>query len=505
MRKIANFRFTIAALAIAATVVGCGGGGNSAVEPQSSTSITASGNGNIVNGAAANTDMAMPAFKLALGELSEPTGNEANGVGSKFLNHAAVGVETAATLPVGPQNPKVYAPADIRAAYNMPALLASSTSYSTLTAAQAAAYGAGATIYIVDAYHSPTALADLNTMSAKYNLPGCTAIAITKAAALPAARTNGCDFGVVYMSTTGAFTTTPPAVNTAWDEEIAIDTQWAHAVAPLARIVLIETANSFSNPALIDGVMLANTFGPGTVSMSWSMPEFNWNTESMWDTYFFSGVGMSYFAAAGDAGSQVNWPAASPNVTGVGGTTLTWNGSGTRSEVGWSGSGGGYSKYYAAPTYQSSIIIPTQTMATQGGQLAPGATARGRAVPDVSMVADPYSGVYTAFTYNGAVHWYAMGGTSVGTPIMAALAAVGNATRVLNHKATLGQFNANWYNGDYNYASNSITDITTGNNCVSTTGVVCTLATDAAKVGWDPVTGWGTPNGTALVTNMEAH
>ena len=139
MRKIANFRFTIAALAIAATVVGCGGGGNSAVEPQSSTSITASGNGNIVNGAAANTDMAMPAFKLALGELSEPTGNEANGVGSKFLNHAAVGVETAATLPVGPQNPKVYAPADIRAAYNMPALLASSTSYSTLTAAQAAA------------------------------------------------------------------------------------------------------------------------------------------------------------------------------------------------------------------------------------------------------------------------------------------------------------------------------------------------------------------------------
>ena len=124
--------------------------------------------------------------------------------------------------------------------------------------------------------------------------------------------------------------------------------------------------------------------------------------------------------AAADGPTTVNrthgveWPAASPYVTGVGGTSLYLDSNGNRSsETGWSGSGGGNSVYYSQPSFQV------------GWQ-----SASGRGVPDVSLVADPNTGVKVYDSVNGG--WYVVGGTSASTPQWAGLIALANQLRSAN-------------------------------------------------------------------------
>ncbi len=376
-----------------------------------------------------------------------------------------------------------YSPAQIRAAYGLPAL---PTLGASVTAAQAAQMGAGQTIYIVDAQHDPNAAAELAAFNTKFGLPACTTKAIAVNASLPlaAASTTACEFSVVYNTASGTMSGTAPAYDAGWATEITLDVQWAHATAPLARIVLIEAPDASLN-SLLGAVKLANTMGPGIVSMSFGAPEGNW-TSSV--DSVFTGAGMTYLAATGDSGAAVSWPSVSSNVVAVGGTTLTYTGTGTRSEVGWTGTGGGISAYTATPSYQNNTV--------------PGlGSVPHRAVADVAFNADPASGQYVAVQTPGTatVSWLSVGGTSLSTPQWAGLIATANAARAQSGKPALGSPHAVLYGqiatvpGTY---ASVFADITKG------TDGTCALCT--AKVGYDPLTGLGTPNVTGLLSALTA-
>ncbi|TFW16873.1 peptidase S53 [Duganella callida] len=386
---------------------------------------------------------------------------------------------TAAPM-AGTTSVATYTPAQIRAAYGLPALPAS---FSNLTATQAAQLGAGQTIYIVDAQHDPNVAAELAAFNAKFGLPTCSTKAIATNAVLPlaAASASACELSVVYSSASGGMTATAPAYDSGWATEIALDVQWAHATAPLARIVLIE-ANSASYNNLLGGIKLANAMGPGVVSMSFGGAESSGTSSA---ESAFAVANMTYLAATGDSGAGVSWPSSSAKVLAVGGTTLTYAG-GTRSEVAWSSTGGGVSQYVATPSYQTNAV--------------PGmGTAVRRTVADVSFNADPNSGQYVAIIASGSTttRWASVGGTSLATPQWAGLIAVANALRAQSSKAALAAPHSTLYTqiasvpGTY---ASVFADVTRGSNG--------TCADCSAKTGYDAATGLGTPNVSALLSTL---
>jgi subtilase family serine protease len=244
--------------------------------------------------------------------------------------------------------------------------------------------GGSKAIAIVDAYHYPYALSDLQAFSTQFGLPAP-------------------NLTVVYAS--GSKPATSP---NSWEVEEALDLQWAHAVAPNARLYLVEAASN-SVADLLAAVKVANSYvsaaGGGEVSMSWGAPEFS--TESLYDTYF-QASGVVYFASSGDS-AGTGWPCVSPNVVCVGGTTLRRSTNGDfLQEVAWNEGGGGLSKYYGRPAYQNNI---TTIVGNQRG------------VPDVSLAADPITGAWIYYTPSntGAHGWYIVGGTSWSSPTFAGI------------------------------------------------------------------------------------
>jgi len=375
-----------------------------------------------------------------------------------------------------------YTPAQIRAAYGLPALPASNA---TPTATQAAQLGAGQTIYIVDAMHDPNVAAELTAFNQKFGLPTCTqgSLPASGSPVLPAASQTACQLYVVYSTgTTGSMTATPPAYDSGWATEIALDVQWSHATAPLARIVLIEVPGADLN-SLLGGVNLANAMGPGVVSMSFGAAEGPYTSAT--DTSF-QGAKMSYVASTGDSGAAVSWPSVSPYVLAVGGTSLTYTGSGARQETTWSGTGGGVSAYTAAPAYQTSAV--------------PGMGSQSkRNVADVSFNADPNTGQYLAVIPQGSssVNWLSAGGTSISAPQWAGLIASANALRAQAGRAPLGAPHAALYTQVASVAgtyAQAFADITTGSDG--------SCGTCSAKAGYDTPTGLGTPNVTNLLPNL---
>lgn len=374
-----------------------------------------------------------------------------------------------------------YTPAQIRAAYGLPALPAS---LATMTPTQAAQLGAGQTIYIVNAYHNPNVAAELAAFNQKFGLPACTtrAIAVNASLPLPSPTANACDLSVVYSTPAGAMTTVAPAYDAGWATEIALDVQWAHATAPLARIVLIEAPNA-SISGLVGAIQLANAMGPGVVSMSFGAIEGSW-TASV--NSVFTTPRMTYLAATGDSGAAVAWPSVSPNVVAVGGTSLTAVGAGTRTESAWSGAGGGISAYTAVPSYQSAPV-PGLNVATR------------RVVADVAFNADPATGQYLAVIKPGTttVNWMSAGGTSIAAPQWAGLMAVANALRAQAGRLAIGAPHSVLYGqigavpGTY---ASAFADITSGSNG--------TCAPCIAKAGYDVPTGLGTPRGTGLLSAL---
>jgi subtilase family serine protease len=323
--------------------------------------------------------------------------------------------------------------------------------------------GMGQTIGIVDAYDDPNAEFDLGAFNTQFGLPACTS-------------GNGC-FRKVYSNGR------KPAANSNWAVEISLDIEWAHAMAPQATILLVEVpSNSLSD--LVGGVDVAVRNGASVVSMSWTVGEFSGETGL--DNHFVTN-GVTFLAASGDHGTGVVYPAASPEVVGVGGTSLYLNGDGSyQSETAWSGSGGGFSKFEREPLFQASFAIPNDA----GGY---------RGSPDVSYNANPSMGfaVYDSVGTNGYSGWYQVGGTSAGSPQWAALIAIANSMRVAARKANLSNTNTTLYTLAQGGTATEFFPVTQGSN--GNCGAICT-----ASSGYDYITGLGTPQAPALIAALAA-
>ncbi|MGA2512288.1 MAG: S53 family peptidase [Candidatus Limnocylindrales bacterium] len=356
------------------------------------------------------------------------------GIVSACLLLAAVPASAAAAPAGGSANPMFRVRPAITSA---PTGLSPSTILSVYNFPTSASAGTGQTIAVVDAYDDPTAESDLGVFSTKFGLPPCTTA-------------NGC---FKKVSQTG--TTRYPQSSSSWALEISLDVQWVHAIAPGAKILLVEaSSSSFSN------LMAAEDYAGAHakyVSNSWGASEFS--GETAYDSHFAQ-AGVSYFVSAGDSGLPAQWPSASPNVISVGGTTLHFTKGAFTSETGWAYGGGGCSAYEKATAAQSGFAGYAQVKC-----------GTKRATPDVSLDADPASGVsvYDSTRYSGQSGWWVVGGTSASSPMWAA------------RSADSGQV----VNSAYVYGNNiTFRDITSGNN-----GAACLL-------GFDLCSGLGSWTGT---------
>ncbi len=261
-----------------------------------------------------------------------------------------------------------------------------------------------------------------------------------------------------------------------------MDVEWAHAIAPGAKILLVESkTNSFAN--LFGAVDYASARA-NQVSMSWGGSEFS--SEASND-FHFQVTGVTFFASSGDGGHGLIYPSASPFVVSVGGTTLNIDRFGNLvSETAWSGSGGGISAFESEPSYQTNYPIPST-----GGL---------RGNPDVSYDADPASGVavFDSLGDQGFKDWIQVGGTSAGSPQWAALGAIVNAGRTspLSSTSTTTPTNVAIYNIAKTAYSTNFRDITSGTN--GSCGSVCTAGTN-----YDFVTGLGSPLANAIVPSLQ--
>jgi len=321
--------------------------------------------------------------------------------------------------------------------------------------------GDGMVVAIVDAYDDPKIEADLGVFSNAFSLPACTS-------------SNGC-FTKVYARGTR------PRTDSGWALEMSLDVEWVHAIAPKAKIMLVEAASaSFSD--LLAAVDVAVTRGASVVSMSFGGSEFG--SETGFDSHF-NVAGVTFVASSGDSGTGTEYPAASPYVVAVGGTTLSIDAYGNYvGEAAWSGSGGGVSTVEAEPAGQTAWPVPV---------------AGKRGVPDVSYDANPSSGfaVYDSVTYQGQAGWFQVGGTSAGAPQWSALVAIANSLRAAAGKSRLsGTYDSLYTVGKTAYGSD-FHDVTTGSN--GNCGSVCNAAG-----GYDYVTGLGSPQAPALVQALVA-
>lgn len=265
-----------------------------------------------------------------------------------------------------------YYPSDIRAAYGLPTT------------------GGTGTIAIIDAYDLPTVLHDFNTFSAQFGLP--------QESSSSATSSSNKVLQVVYASGS------KPATKGDYGGEIALDIEWAHAIAPNAKILLVECASNSVND-LVTGIRKAAALSDvHQVSMSFGADEYSGETsiDSEFDV-----ANHVFFAAAGDTANELDYPAASPNVIGVGGTSLNVVGGVFVSESAWNQSGGGPSRYEPRPAFQASVV-----------------PSANRGTPDVAAVGDPNTGVavYDSTPLSdGTTGWAVFGGTSLSTPIAAAI------------------------------------------------------------------------------------
>jgi len=313
--------------------------------------------------------------------------------------------------------------------------------------------GGWGAIAVVEAYDNPYAESDLNTFSAQFGLPACTV-------------SNGC-FSVFYTNNI-----VPPFDSGSADEHV-LDIEWAHAMAPHAKIIMVEGQDgSFAEH--MSAIQLATqkvlAAGGGLVSISWSVNEFA--GENVYDSYFQT-PGIVYVVSSGDYSAPARYPSVSPYVISAGGTSIVRNAQGNFvMETGWStdptvpigsksGGSGGPSLYEVRPAYQNS-------------QMRIVGAARG--TPDISFDADPKTGVCVYSTAHGG--WFKDGGTSVAAPALSGI------INVANRRSSSSQEELNYiYNNAIKNYHLYWHDITQGNNGYP------------ALVGYDFVTGLGSPRG----------
>jgi len=350
--------------------------------------------------------------------------------------------------PYGTTTPSGITPAQMRKAYGM-----SSIMFGSITGD-----GSGQTIAIVDAYNAPTIKSDLIAFNSYFGLP------------------NPPSFKVLNQYGGNNLPGTDPAGPGGWAVEISLDVEWAHVMAPKANLVLFE-ANSATYTDLLAAVDTARSYtGVSAVSMSFGGGEFYGITS--YDYHFTTPTGhqgVTFVASTGDNGAPGGYPAYSPKVVAVGGTTLNIDSTGTYlGETGWSGSGGGYSYYEPEPAYQKSVQNTGY-----------------RSIPDVSMNADPYSGVpvYDSYDFGVSTPWDVIGGTSLSAPMFAGVMAVVDQGRVASGGTTLDG-STQTLPFLYKLASTDFHDIISGYNGYS------------AGKGYDLVTGIGSPIANKFVPDL---
>jgi subtilase family serine protease len=313
--------------------------------------------------------------------------------------------------------------------------------------------GAGQTIAVIDAYDDPNIGNDLAAFDRRFGLPNT---ALIKA-----------------VPTSGA-----PVFDAGWAGEIALDVEWAHAAAPGATILLVESPTATLSD-LFAGVDFAVGYGAKQVTMSWGGPTFG--GQAGYDVHF-NHPGVSFFDASGDNGAGTEYPSSSPFVTAVGGTTLMIDGNSDRlTESAWGGSGGGMSHVALKPGYQLGFM---------GG--------RHRTAPDVALDADPSTGYFVYDTSSGG-GWYMVGGTSAASPQWAGLTALANQGRAAAGKPSVGtglRFGTNQAlyalagGSSYTNPRGDFVDITAGGNGYP------------AGPGYDLATGLGSPAVGRLVPDL---
>ncbi len=343
--------------------------------------------------------------------------------------------------------PSGYSPMQMQNAYSLTTLLNSGYN------------GTGTTIAIVDAYGSSSITTDVNYFDSYFHLAP-----IHLNIYYPEGKVN--------------------QKNTGWAEETTLDVEWAHAIAPGATIDLVVVKSaSFSDlyAGLSYAVNLANTTHLVAISMSFGAAESQTTSSviSQWHELFNYAVsrGITLIASSGDNGAYdgtssltVNYPASDPDVLSVGGTTLNITNNQWSGETSWSGSGGGSSSYFSEPSYQLGVTTITNSM---------------RGVPDVAYDANPNTGV--SVYYAGS--WYVFGGTSIGAPEWAGIIAIA----AQYQGKSLGLVQPEIYSlAESSSYSTYFHDITSG----PSNGYYY------PSVGWDYVTGWGTPIASNLVPKL---
>jgi subtilase family serine protease len=381
-----------------------------------------------------------------------------------------------------------YTPAQIRAAYYLNPLL------------RAGINGAGQSIVIVDSFGSPTIRRDLKVFDRRFRLPPPRSLMIIHPAGpIPAFR--------------------PTGTRISWAEETTLDVEWAHVMAPRARIVLVETPVSenegrsgFPQIVKAEKYVMAHRLG-GVISQSFGATEETFpkgTLRPLRGAYLEAAQpahNVTVVSASGDAGATdyhndittfytrpvTSWPASDPLVTGVGGLNLRLDRAGRRkapdqvwNDPGYpAASGGGKSVIFGRPAFQN-------------GRAAIVGAHRG--VPDISLSAScshPVD-IYQSFIGRG---WQVICGTSEATPLFAGLIAL--ADQVAGHP--LGPINADLYKLARS-AKSGIVDITRGNNTVSfqQNGTTYTVQGWAAVPGYDLSSGLGTVRASVFVRKLAA-
>jgi subtilase family serine protease len=359
-----HFRYALAAACLCA-LTACGGAQQTLI-PQQSSARSGSDTAQALPGDTAqalpgdtaqalpgDTAQALPGAQLAC-QLPFQSGSANCTVAINMQIPSISDVTTPANLLPG------LHPADLQNAYGLSAL------------------GSTATVAIVDAYDDPAAESDLAIYRAAFGLPACTS-------------SNGCFTKVNQQGQSSGY----PSVNLGWDQEISLDLDMVSAICPQCNILLVE-ANSNSLDDLGAAVDTSARLHAIAVSNSYYAPEYS--GETVEDAHY-NHPGIAITVSAGDQRSTF-YPAASPYVTSVGGTSLSGSPN-NWTENPWLSSGGGCSLYESRPQWQKDSGCSNQ-----------------RATVDVAAVADPNTGVAMYDSTSGG--WLVAGGTSVGAPIVAA-------------------------------------------------------------------------------------
>ncbi|MGH3152992.1 MAG: putative Ig domain-containing protein [Streptosporangiaceae bacterium] len=352
-----------------------------------------------------------------------------------------------------------YGPSQLQAAYGL--------------ASASASLGSGTTVAIVDAYNDPTAAADLAAYRSAAGLPALTSGQFTQY------NQNGA---------TSPLPATAPASDD-WTLEESLDVDMVSAICPNCKIDLVEANNDSGNGLYVAEESAATTLGAKYISNSWGGSESSADTTD--DSQYFGVSGVIYTASAGDSAYSggVIYPATSPHVVSVGGTTLnTASNSRGWTESVWKtstseGTGSGCSAFEPTPSWQSSISLIT-------------AACSHRVDNDVAADADPNTGAAVYDTSNSNGGWNEVGGTSESSPIIASVFALAgnNGNNGNNAADSIYTHTANLY------------EVTASNDGTCTPpaahSVLCT-ATGAANT-YNGPTGWGTPDGLTAFQSTSA-